>query len=97
MNPFTAFTLFGPIIALLGFYVGVDVMFWVGVVVCAVNLFMNLASGAMRFPFLPLVFAWLATFFWSPWTLGVAMGLVLWTLFEGVLEIVWPLFHSKGR
>ena len=51
---FTPFTFSGPAVGILGVYFDSPTIFWIGAALASFNLFMNLASGAMRFPMLPL-------------------------------------------
>lgn len=91
MNPFLI-TLAGPLLGVAGWLTGVQVLFWIGVVVCAATLFLNLASGVMKLPVLPVACIALFSGLVSPWWRGAASGLVVWTAFEAAGE-VWIKFR----
>lgn len=91
MNLVTAVTATGPVLGIVGWAAGWPWLFWVGVVVCALTLVLNMLSGAMKLPVLPLAFMAFGSGFGSPWWLGVAMGLVAWTALEALLEIATQL------
>ena len=60
---------------------------WIGVALAAINLLINLASGAMKFPILPLVFVLISAVLLKPWYLGAGIGLLAWTFIEGAGEL----------
>ena len=84
---FSLVTWGGPIIGGLGLYLDSPITFWVGVAIACLNLFMNLASGAMRFPLLPAGAVIVGATFWQPWYLGAALGLLAWTVVEAIGEL----------
>ena len=88
-------TLAGPILGAAGWFSQIMWLFWVGVAVCTITLFLNLASGVMRLPVLPVLFMLVAAVFVSPWYLGVGAGLVAWTALEAVGEIIG--LRKEGR
>lgn len=45
MNQFTLFTLSGPLVGVIGWFLSVHWLLWLGVVLAVINLVMNLASG----------------------------------------------------
>ncbi len=83
----TIFTLSGPIVGLTSYFFGMEPIFWIGFALACANLFMNIASGAMRVPALPIAFAAAASFLIVPWYQGAAIGLLSYTLIEGVSEL----------
>lgn len=85
---FIAFTASGPLIGWVGLTIDLPAMFWIGIAVCAVNLFMNLASGVMKLPVLPGVLIVGGMLLWKPWLVGAALGLLLWTTVESFGELV---------
>ena len=95
MNVFL-FTALGPLLGLAGLFTSLGWIFWVGVALCAITLWFNLASGAMKFPVLPIVFMVVGTGFSVHWYVGIAGGLILWTALESVGEIsgfIWRYIH----
>ena len=91
MNQFTLFTLSGPLVVVIGWFLSVHWLLWLGVVLATINLIMNLASGAMKLPILPAVFMLVAAVLLSPWYLGVGVGLLVWTVLEGAGELFRPI------
>jgi hypothetical protein len=57
------------------------------VIVAAFNLFMNVASGAMRLPLLPAATILIGAGAWSPWYIGASLGLLVWTAIEALGEL----------
>ncbi|MGM0601313.1 MAG: hypothetical protein ACQETH_15995 [Candidatus Rifleibacteriota bacterium] len=90
MNLFTIFTLSGPLVGAVGWFLNIYWLLWIGVVLAGINLAMNLASGAMKLPTLPAVFMLVAAVILSPWYLGVGIGLLIWTFLEGAGELFRP-------
>lgn len=72
----------GPIISFVGYSLGFPILFWIGVLIAAFNLFMNVASGVMNFPILPLIIMIIAAILLPPWYFGAASGLLAWTVLE---------------
>jgi|GEM_PF-1760256 len=87
MPIFTAFTLSGPIIGATGYFFDYPIIFWIGVALSLVNLFLNIASGAMRFPVMPIAVMGGCAIVGSSWLEGAGLGILAWTLYEGVQEI----------
>mgnify|MGYP001826293879 CR=1 FL=1 len=86
MNPFTIFTLSGPALGGLGWYFDLPWLFWVGAALAGVNLFMNLASGAMKVPILPFIAMIAGAVIFDSWLDGCAVGILAYTAVEGILE-----------
>lgn len=89
------FTLVSPLIAIAGWAHNVPWMFWFGSFFCCVNLFLNLTVGIMKFPILPILSMALFGGWMHSWYAGVAMGLVVWTLFEGLGNMYKILSNSN--
>ena len=87
MNPFTLFTLSGPIIGAIAWFSATQWLLWVGVALAVVNLALNLASGAMKAPVLPLVAVVATAVAVHPWYLGAGLGLLAYTAIEGLGEL----------
>jgi hypothetical protein len=85
---FTAFTAAGPIIGGLGYFAEMPILFWIGVVLAAANLVMNLVSGAMNFPLLPIIFVVGGSLTIGPWYAGAGVGLLVWTALEAAGELL---------
>jgi hypothetical protein len=85
---FSALTAAGPLIALAGLAMEIQTVFWIGIAICAANLFMNLASGAMKLPILPGALIVGGMLFWKPWLVGAALGLLIWTTLEAIGELL---------
>ena len=94
-NLFTLFTIAGPIAGGIGFYFGWPILFWIGVALAGLNLFMNLASGAMNFPLFPLIAAGIGGLFLTPWYFGAAAGLLVYTAIEGLGEVLLKIWRRK--
>ncbi|MBU2873467.1 hypothetical protein [Marinobacter salexigens] len=88
MNPFILFTLSGPLAGAIGWFSDIFWLFWIGVALAVVNLVMNLASGVMKLPVLPLAFILISAVILSPWHLGAGVGLLIWTTVESVGELM---------
>lgn len=88
MNPVLLFTAAGPVLGGVGWFMNIMWLFWVGALLCVINLFMNLASGVMKLPVLPVLFMAIAAPLVSPWYVGLAVGLIAWTALESVGEVV---------
>lgn len=91
MNPALIVFIFitsGPLLGATGWLLSLSWLFWVGVVLCVITLFMNMASGAMKLPILPVAFMAGAAAFFSPWYVGIGAGLLIWTALESVGHVV---------
>ena len=88
MNPVFLFTASGPLLGAAAWFFSLSWLFWVGVALCAINLFLNIASGVMKLPVLPVLFMAVAAAFLSPWYVGFGTGLLIWTELESVGEVV---------
>ena len=71
----------GPVVSGLGLYLNSSITFWVGVAIAFFNLFMNVASGAMRFPLLPLAF--------------IVVGAVVWLVFGKLPRKATPRAYHR--
>ena len=56
MNPALLFTASGPLLGAAGWFLSFNWLFWVGVTLCAITLSLNLESGVMKLPILPVLF-----------------------------------------
>ena len=72
----TAFTLSGPVIGATAIYLNLPPLFWFGVALATLNLFLNLAFGIMKLPIFPTLFVIAGSIAWSPWYMGAAFGLL---------------------
>ena len=88
MNPVLLFTALGPLLGAAGWLFSLSWLFWLAVVLCGITLFLNMASGVMKLPVLPVLFMAGAAAFLSPWYVGIGAGLLIWTALEFVGEIV---------
>lgn len=88
MNPVLLFTAAGPVLGGAGWFMNIMWLFWVGALLCVINLFMNLTSGVMKLPVLPVLFMAIAVPLVSPWYVGLAGGLIAWTALESIGEVV---------
>ncbi len=84
---FSLVTWSGPVVSVVGLYLDSSVTFWIGVAIACFNLFMNVASEAMRFPLLPLAFVVVGAIFWQSWYMGAAFGILTWTVLEAIGEL----------
>jgi uncharacterized membrane protein len=92
---FTLLTVAGPVVGGLGFYLGLPILLWIGVAVAGLNLFMNLASGAMNFPLLPGACVIVGGVLLSPWYEGAGVGLLAWTALEAAGETFSPMLKRR--
>ena len=81
------FLFIGPILVLIGCLGSYGFIFWLGSVICAFILFMNVASGILKFPIIPIIIIMFCLPFFKQWYVGVAVGLALWTAFEAVGQV----------
>ncbi len=95
MNPALLITVAGPLLGTGGWLSQTMWLFWVGVAICVVTLILNMASGVMRLPVLPVLFMAIAAGLLNPWYLGLGMGLIAWTAFEAVGELIGQ--RKQGR
>ncbi len=80
-----AVTAAGPILGWLGWSIHADWLYVVGVAICALTLFLDVASGALKTPILPVVFM-IVGIQWHDggWIAGAMRGLLTWTTFEAI-------------
>lgn len=84
--------LFGAASGLIGYFAGFDPLFWLGVVLSAINFIMDLASGLLKPPaLLPLGAMAVGLAVAHPWFVGLGIGLVGWT----ALEVLGEVFGDK--
>jgi hypothetical protein len=95
MNPALLITALGPIVGGAGWFLEMSWLFWIGVAICALTMFLNVASGVMKLPVLPVLFMGVAAFLTSPWYVGVGLGLLIWTALESVGEVIG--LKKEGR
>jgi hypothetical protein len=93
---FSLLTWTGPIIGGIGYLVGLPTLFWIGVAFTSLNLFMNVASGTMQLPLLPLACIIIGSVLIGPWYYGASVGLLTWTAIEAVSES-WPIGKRRRR
>ena len=92
----TGLPLFGGIAGLVGYFAEFAWLFWIGAGFSAANLFMNLASDTIRFPFLTIIYVVIAFQFVEPWYVAVALGLIMDAAIE-FAGIVWQMFRDMFR
>lgn len=95
MNLALLVTVAGPLLGAGGWFTQTIWHFWVGVAVCIIVLFLNMASGVMKLPVLPILFMAIAAALLSPWYVGLGVGLLAWTTLESVGEIIG--LRKEGR
>jgi len=95
MNPALLVTVAGPLLGAGGWFSQTTWLFWVGVAICVVTLFLNMASGVMKLPVLPVLFMAIAAGLLSPWHVGLGVGLIAWTALEAVGEVIG--LRKEGR
>ena len=88
LNPFTLFTLAGPVIGASALYLQLEWLFWIGVGIAAVNLALNVASGLMKLPVLPAVAVGIGAIALDERLVGAACGLLVYTAIEGFGELL---------
>jgi apolipoprotein N-acyltransferase len=88
MNPALVITVLGPVLGGAGWFSELSWLFWIGVAICAITMVLNIASGVMKLPVLPVLFMGVAAFLQSPWYVGAGFGLLIWTAIEAVGEII---------
>lgn len=88
MNSVLIFTALGPILGAVGWFLSLGWLFWVGVAFCVITLFLNMVSGVMKLPVLPVLFMAIAAAFLSPWYVGLGAGLLIWTALESIGEVI---------
>lgn len=85
----TTLTALGPIVIFLSSHFQTQWLFWVGAVFSVIVLLLDLASGVLRFPILPLLFAVAGIVMGSgEWYVGAILGLVTYQ----VVEVVGRLY-----
>lgn len=88
MNPVFLFTMLGPVIGGIGWLIEIHWLFWAGVILAGFNLFMNLSSGVMKLPILPILFVVAGGALLKSWLVGAGTGLLIWTAIEAVGELI---------
>jgi hypothetical protein len=78
------FVVLGPVFGAIGHLCGWPILLWLGAALALVNLGMDVASGVMKFPILPLAFVVVAALMLPPWWYGSALGLLAWTMLEAL-------------
>ena len=95
MNPALLFTAGGPLLGVCGWFSQIMWLFWIGVAVCVLTLLLNMASGVMKLPVLPVLFMAIAAALLTPWYVGLGVGLIAWTALESVGELIG--LRREGR
>lgn len=88
MNPVLLVTVSGPLLGAAGWFLSISWLFWLGVALCAITLFLNMASGVMKLPVLPVLFMAVAAVVLNPWYVGIGAGLLGWTALESIGEVI---------
>ena len=68
----------GPLLGAAGWFLPLSWLFWVGVAICTITLFL-VESSVPNSPVLPVLFMWVAAALFSPWYVGIGIGLLIWT------------------
>jgi hypothetical protein len=97
VNPALLVTISGPVLGAVGWYSHFTWLFWVGVALCAITLFLNVASGVMKLPVLPVLFMVVAAAVLNPWYVGLGVGLLIWTVLESVGEVIGLKKEGRSR
>ena len=87
-NPAFLLTLAGPLCGGIGWLIEYQWLFWVGVGLSTLTLFLNLASGVFKLPMLPILLMLIGAWSMSSWYVGAGVGLLLWTVLELIGEFV---------
>lgn len=90
-------TVAAPAAGWAGLLFGEPWLMWIGVAFCALVLFLDYASGALRgLPVLPGLCVGI-TAFWAPvWYVGAAKGLILWSTLSA-LGAIYGLIKARSR
>jgi hypothetical protein len=72
----------GPVFGAVGYLIGWPILFWIGVALALVNLWMDGMSGVMKFLVLPLICVGVGAVALSPWWFGAGVGLLAWSALE---------------
>lgn len=97
MNLVIAFTAIGPTLGALAWLLHWPWLFWVGALLCAVSLALDIGSGTTKLPVLPAMLMAIGAGALSPWWFGAAAGLMGWTTFEVAGMLVNRLRLARGR
>ncbi|MBA3449213.1 MAG: hypothetical protein H0T56_16730 [Pseudaminobacter sp.] len=85
----------GPTLSVIGYLAEWPVLFWLGVALALINLWMDGMSGVMKFPILPLLFVIFGAATLSPWWYGSAVGVLAWTALEAIGILFTKLRNSN--
>ena len=73
--------LVGVLIGVAGFFLSAW-LFWLGVVICSVSIFLDIVSGSIKLPILPAIAVLAGVLFFSPWYVGIGVGLIIYAAVE---------------
>jgi len=93
VNPAFILTVAGPMLGGFGWWFELQWLYWLGVLVSSVTLFLNLASGLLKSPVIPVILMIGGAFLMDPWYLGAGAGLLIWTGLEALGEIIGRIFR----
>lgn len=96
MNPVLLITALGPFTGGAGWFFEIPWLFWAGVVICAITMLLNIASGVMKLPILPVLFMVIAALIQDLWYVGAGIGLLVWTTFEVVGDVIGAKMESAS-
>ena len=88
MNAVYLFTVSGPLLGWIGWFLDLPWLFWVGIGVCSVTLFLNLASGVLKLPIIPGALMVGGAVYFEPWYHGIGLGLLAWTSLEAIGDVI---------
>ena len=97
MNKFIIINGLGPIIGVVGILVEIQWLFWMGVAVCILVLWLDGISGAMKFPIIPGALMIVGAIVLDPWYFGAGVGLMLWTATDTISMIVGKKFRPTSK
>jgi len=96
MNIFTVVNALGPIVGVAGILAELQWLFWVGVAICVLVLWLDAISGAMKFPFIPGALVIIGAIVLDPWYFGAGSGLMIWTALD-TASMVAGIKHRLTR
>jgi len=81
---FVLFHFIGPVMGMAGHWSGLSWVFWIGVALCGLILWLDGASEVVRAPVLQTFFMAVGSATVDPWYVGAGLGLVGWTAVDSL-------------